>query len=143
VPPTGILPGIHLEVFWPEGDVLDFSETRFDGDVEMVSVPLSKLPPRAAALLADSVRLRPGLEHTSLSAKEWEELEESLPETDRPLTVEMAPTKDDSTILRITRKPGFTEPWLCLFLTPYDNGRRYLVTSLLLSPQPWTGKVPQ
>ena len=143
VPPTGILPGILLEVFWPEGDALEFPETRFDSDVEMVSVPLSKLPPRAAALLADSVRLRPGLEHTSLSAKEWEELEESLPETDRPLTVEMAPTKDDSTILRITRKPGFTEPWLCLFLTPYDNGRRHLVTSLLLSPQPWTGKVPQ
>lgn len=143
VPFAGILPGIHLEVFWPEGEVLDFPETRFDGDVEMVSVPLSKLPPRAAALLAESVRLRPGLEHTSLSAKEWEELEESLPETDRPLTVETAPTKDDSTILRITRKPGFDEPWLCLFLTPYDNGRRYLVTSLLLSPQRWTGEVPQ
>ena len=143
VPPTGILPGVHLEIFWPEGDVLDFPETRFDSDVAMVSVPVSKLPPRAAELLADSVRLRPGLEHGSLSAKEWEELEESLPDIERPLTLEMAANKDDNSILRITRKPGFTEPWLCLFVTPYDNERRVLVTSLLLSPQRWTSALPQ
>ncbi len=143
MPPAGIPPGIHLEIFWPEGDVLDFPETRFDGDVEVVSVPLSKLPPRAAELLADSVRLRPGLEHISLSAKEWEELEESLPEAERPLTIEMASPKDDQSILRITRKPGFTEPWLCLFVTPYDGEHRVLVTSLLLSPHRWTGPLPQ
>lgn len=142
-PPAGILPGVHVEVFWPEGDVLDFPETRFDSDVEMVSVPVSKLPSRAAELLADAVRLRPGLEHGSLSAKEWEELEVSLPETDRPLTLEMASPKDDQSILRITREPGFTEPWLCLFVTPYDGERRILVTTLLISPHRWPGPLPQ
>ena len=142
-PPAGTLPGVHVEVFWPEGTQLDFPETRFDNDVEMVSVPVSKLPSHAAELLADSVRLRPGLEQGSLSAKEWEELEESLPETERPLTMEMATSKDDLSILRITRKPGFTEPWLCLFLTPYDNDRRYRITSLLLSPRGWTGPLPE
>lgn len=142
-PPRGVLPGVHLEVFWPGGKSLDFPETRLDGDVEMVSAPLGKLPARAATLLAASVRLRPGQEPCSLSAREWEELEESLPEIDRPLTIGIEPTPDNGSRLRITRQAGFTEPWLCLFLTPYDGGRRLILTSILLTPAPWNGPLPE
>lgn len=80
IPPAGIQPGVQLEVFWPQRNTLDFPETRFDGDVEMVSVPVSKLPARAAERLAESVRGGPAREPGSLSAQEWKELEESLPE---------------------------------------------------------------
>jgi len=143
LPPRGVLPGVALEIFWPEGDRLEFPETRFDGEVETLLVPLRKLPPRAATLLAESVRLRPGLEPGSLSAKEWEEFEDHIPEIDPPLTLGMTSTDDNRTVLQITREPGFDEPWLCLFLIPYDADRRVRVTSILITPTRWTGPLPE
>lgn len=46
-------------------------------------------------------------------------------------------------MLRISREPGFTEPWLCLLLTPDDSERRLLLTSLLVTPERWTGRRPE
>lgn len=143
LPPQGVLPGVQLEVYWPKGDSLDFPETRFDGDVDLVSVPLGKLPPRAAELLVQSVCLRPGQEPGSWSAKEWKEFEDILPEIERPLTVEMVPSEGNPSALRVRRQAGFTEPWICLFLTSYDQERRYAVTSLLVRPEPWMGPLPE
>lgn len=143
VPPSGVMPGIQVEVFWPEGEFLDFPETRFETSVEMIAVAVSKLPPRMAELLARSVRLRPGIEPGSISAQEWHELEASVPELELPLSVEMAPSAPGSTALKITRRPAFTEAWVCTFAAPYDDARRFMLTSLLLRPERWTGPVPE
>ncbi|MBL9169116.1 MAG: hypothetical protein JNN07_15355 [Verrucomicrobiales bacterium] len=143
VPPSGVMSGIQVEVFWPEGGSLDFPETRFETSVEMIAVALSKLPPRMAELLAHSVRLRPGIEPGSISAQEWRELEASVPELELPLSIEMAPSAQGSTALKITRRPAFTEAWVCTFAAPYDDARRFLLTSLLLRPERWIGPVPE
>lgn len=142
-PPQGVLPGVQLEVFWPEGDHLEFPETRFDRDVQLNAVPLSKLPPRMRELLAQSVHLRPGWEPASISAKEWHDLEESVPEIDMPLAIEMAPSAGSQTVLKISRKAGFKEPWVCTFGTAYDDGRRVVLTSLLVKPERWNGPLPE
>jgi hypothetical protein len=142
-PPPGVLPGIHVEVFWPEGESLHFPETLFEHDVKVVAVPVSKLPPRMAELLAQSVRLRPGCESSSLSAKEWEELDASVPEVELPLTLEMVPSAEERSALKIVRLPGFKEPWVCSFGAPYDSDRRVVVTSLLVKPERWAGALPE
>jgi hypothetical protein len=142
-PPQGAPIGVQLEVYWPSGESLEFPGARLDGDVEWVSVPLGKLPPRAAELLVQSVCLRPGQEPGSWSAQEWEVFEDSLPEIEPPVTVEMAPGDGDQTVLRITRKPGYGEPWVCPFLSPYGEDRRYRVIALLVRPEAWTGPLPE
>lgn len=142
-PPPGVLPGVQLELFWPEGDSLEFPETRFDGEVAMIAVPVSKLPPRMTGLLAQSVRRRPGWEPGSLSAGEWSDLQAAVPSLEMPLSVEMASSGEGQNVLRITRKPGFIEPWVCTFGAPYDEGRRVIVTSLLVNPDRWTGPLPE
>jgi hypothetical protein len=142
-PPANVLPGVRIEVYWPEGDVLWFPETQFDADIELIAVPLAKLPPRMRDLLAQSVRLRPGWEPSSLSAQEWKELEDSVPELELPLSIEMAPSGDGKPVVKITRKPGFTEPWICVIAAPYDDHRRFVTTCLRVTPERWTGPLPE
>ncbi|MBN9692361.1 MAG: hypothetical protein J0M24_19100 [Verrucomicrobia bacterium] len=142
-PLAEVLPGVQLEVFWPEGEPLSFPETRFEADVEVVAVPVSQLPPRLRELLAQSVRLRPGWEPAALSAQEWKELKASVPELDLPLSLQMVPSAEGETTLRLERLPGFKESWLCLFGAAFDDHRRFVITSLLVRPERWTGPLPQ
>ncbi|MBL9172876.1 MAG: hypothetical protein JNL10_05020 [Verrucomicrobiales bacterium] len=141
--PAGVLSGVQLEIFWPEGGILDFPETRLDGEVEMVSAPVSSLPPRAAASLAESVRLRPGQEPGSLASGEWEALVDSLPDIERPLGFERVQVRGGEPQLRISRKTGFNEPWICILGSAYDDNQRYRVISLVVSPERWRGPVPE
>lgn len=141
-PPQDVMPGVQVEVFWPEGESLPFPETRFERDVQVVVAPVSKLPPRMIELLAQSVRLRPGWEPSSLSAREWQDLEASAPEIDLPLSIEMAASDDGRTTLKISRRHAFTEPWICIFGAAYDADRRFVVTSLRVSPERWSGPLP-
>lgn len=135
MPPEGVLAGVHLDVYWPEGELLEFADAEFGGDVEVVTVSVAKLPERAAALLAESVRQRPGMELETLSAAELEEFEEALPEkVEKPFEVGMEGDDGDGSVLRIRRMAGLGEPWLCVFLTPYEEGRRYRVAGLVLRP---------
>lgn len=143
VPPRGVLPGVHLEVFWPEGESLAFPETRFERDVTVVATPVSKLPARTRELLAESVRLRPGCEPSSMSADQWAELETSVAKIDPPVSVEMASAADGERTLRVGRGRGFAEPWLYAFGAAYETGRRFVVTCLVLSPERWTGSLPE
>jgi hypothetical protein len=78
-----------------------------------------------------------------LSAKEWEELDASVPEVELPLTLEMVPSAEERTSLKIVRLPGFNEPWVCSFGAPYDSDRRVVVTSLLVKPERWAGALPE
>ena len=142
-PPAEVLPGVQLEVFWPDGEPLTFPETRFEADAQVVAVPLSRLPPRVRELLAQSVRLRSGWEPAALSAQEWKELEASVPELDLPVYLQMVPAAEGGTTLRVERLPGFTEPWLCVFGVAFDDDRRWIVTSLLVRPERWTDPLPE
>jgi hypothetical protein len=142
-PPDGILPGIQLEVFWPEGPTLEFPETRFEADAEVVTLPLSKLPPGMTERLAQSVSQRPGWEPSSVSAQEWHELQAAVPDIESPLSIAMVPSVGDGTALRITRLHAFREAWLCVFAAAYDGDRRWILTSLLVRPERWTGPLPE
>ncbi len=142
-PPPDTLAGVALDVFWPEGDVLEFPEVRFEEPVDMVAVAVARLAPRFRELLANSVALRPGVEMGSLTATEWEELSAlAAASADVPVAMEMAEAADGKTVLRIRRR-GLAEPWLCLFGAGYEGDRRYVLTSLVLNPTRWTGASPE
>lgn len=143
-PPQGVMAGVHLEIFWPEGDSLEFPETNFERDVEMMAVPVSKLPGRMRELLGQSVRLRPGWESSSISAEEWKEMEALVPERRMPLAMEMAPSGSGGKArLKMVRLSGFSEPWVWAFGTVYDDNRRYRLTTLLITPERWRGSLPE
>lgn len=142
-PPAGVVPGVQLEVFWIEGDTLEFPEARFETEVLALRIPLSKMPARMADLLALSVKQRPGSEQGTLSTEEWLELDALAPESKGPITLEMVAAGDDKTILKVNQTAAFTEPWLCIFGGAYDDGKRYRVAALLLRPERWTGPLPE
>lgn len=142
-PPAGVMPGVQLEVFWAGEDALEFPEVRFETEVFALRIPLSKMPARMAELLALNVRQRPGLEQGTLSAEEWVELDALAPEPQGPITLEMVAAGDNKTLLKVNRRSGFTEPWLCIFGGAYDDGKRYRVAALLLRPERWTDPLPE
>lgn len=142
LPPEGVLPGAVVEVFWPEGDVLQFPETRFDQSVDVLAAPLARMAPRFRELLGLSAVLRPGLEMGSLSAAEWGEMDELADMKDLPVAVELAPGADGKTWLKVTRRK-LTEPWVFVFAAVYDDDRRAVLTSLVLNPRAWSGPLPE
>lgn len=141
-PPAGVLPGVQLEIFWPEGKPLEFPETRFDREVQVVAAPASKLNTRLRDLLAQSMKLRPGLEHGSLSAAEWQEYDPLMDGTQLALKIEMATASGGKTVLKVSRNATLTEPWLMIFGIPYDAGRRVNLTSAWVTPERWAGPLP-
>jgi hypothetical protein len=143
-PPQGVMAGVHLEIFWPEGESLEFPETNFERDVEVIAVPVSKLPHRMSELLGQSVRLRPGWESSAISAEEWREMEVLVLESRMPLAMEMAPSGGGGkATLKMARLSGFNEPWVCAFGAAYDDNRRYRLTTLLVTPERWSGSLPE
>ena len=141
-PPPDTLPGVALDVFWPDGEVLEFPEVRFDAPVDCIALAVARLSPRVRELLARSVTLRPGLEMGSLAASEWAELSALAADTSEvPVAMEMVDAPDGRTVLRLRRR-GLAEPWLLLFGAGYEEDRRCVLTSLLLDPSRWNGPVP-
>lgn len=141
-PPEGVLPGVRLEVFWPEGDTLEFPEARFGRPADVMASPLATMPARFGELLARSVALRPGCEPGSLTAAEWKELEALAATKALPARIELAAARGD-TRLKITRRRELAAPWVCVFGSGYDDGRRIVVTALLLNPARWVGPLPE
>lgn len=143
VPPAGALPGVALEIYWPEGDTLEFPEVRFDQPADMIALPLARLTPRAGELLATSMTLRPGVEHGSLTAAEWDELADiATAPNDVAVTTKMKTTAEGKDVMVIHRGK-LREPWLCIFGVEYDEERRSVLTSLVLNPAPWSGPLPE
>ena len=141
-PPEGALLGAALEVFWPEGDGLEFPEVIFGNAVDVLAVPMAAIPARFRELLAQSVVLRPGAEARSLTREEWEEMG-SVALTDKlPSEVELVPGAGDKTVLKVNRG-RLAEPWLCVFGANYDDDRRVILTSMVLNPTGWPGPLPE
>ncbi|MBL9202179.1 MAG: hypothetical protein JNL39_16840 [Opitutaceae bacterium] len=141
-PPEGVLVGAGLEVFWPEGDTLEFPEVIFGRPVDVLAVPLAAVPARFRELLAQSVVLRPGAEARSLTRDEWEEMG-NVASTDKlPSKVELVPGAGDKTVLKVSRG-RLAEPWLCVFGANYDDDRRVILTSMVLNPTRWQGPLPE
>lgn len=146
VPPADALPGVVLEVFWPEGDRLEFPEVRFERPVDLLALPVARLTPRAREVLALGATLRPGLEHHSLGSAEWNELESVAADADKiPVVTEINPGADGRELMVIKRRVGLKEPWLFVFGAEYDHfqGRRHAVKALVINPVRWTGPQPE
>lgn len=140
-PPPDALPGVALEVFWPEGDTLEFPEAKFERPVTAVALRLASLSARAKSLLERSVQLRPGAEIGSLTAAEWDELKAlGAKAKDEPVTLQRNAQGKAQLVLH---RRMLDESWLYLFGTEYDAQHRRALTSLVLHPQRWTGAVPE
>ncbi len=142
-PPVGVLPGVEREAFWPEGSAIEFPEVLFAEPASVLSLPVARLTARARQILADAATLRPGLEHLSVSAAEWGELD-ALATGNPPAGVEweIKAAEGDRSIL-VGHRREFTEAWIHLFGIEYDDDRRYAVAALVLHPQRWTGELPK
>ena len=140
-PPADALPGVTLEVFWPDGDTLEFPEVQFERPVSTLALRLAGLSDRAKSLLEHSVQLRPGAEIGSLTAAEWDELK-ALGATakDEPVTLQRNAQGGGPLVLR---RRTLDESWLYLFSAEYDARRRRALTALLLHPRRWAGSVPE
>ncbi len=144
VPPAGALSGVGLEVYWPEGEPLEFPEVRFDRAVDQLALPVARLTPRARQLLALSATLRPGVEQHSISTAEWNELEALAVDVDEsPIKATIKPGRKGGEVMMIHRRGALIEPWLILFGADYDQGRRRSVQALVLDPARWTGPLPE
>lgn len=142
-PPAGVLPGIHVEVYWPTGDTIDLPDAHFDRPAAVLPLRASQLTFRAKELLARSVETRAGLEKNSLSAEEWRELEALVDESDpAPVEFSLRPSKDGKDRMTVQRLE-LKESWVYLFGVEYDSERRFGVAALLLSPAQWTGPTPE
>lgn len=143
-PPPEALPGVALEIFWPDGNMLEFPEVRFEPAVDMVALPAARLSARARELLVSGTTLRPGLEHHTLSAAEWEELEAlAVDRDDVPIDLEMKVTAGGDDLMQMKRSDKLTEPWLILLATGYDNDKRYSMKAIVVDPKCWTGLLPE
>lgn len=142
-PPEGVPAGVELEIFWPAGDVLTLPEAKFDRAPVVVPLRLSRLNPRARALLAHSVAARPGLELHTLSATEWAELD-ALAEDPESLPVDLAMEAGaDGKDVFTLRRRSLAEPWLFLFGVAYDADTRVKIGALVLRPERWPGPLPE
>ena len=142
VPPAGAIPGIGLEVYWPEGENLEFPEVRFEGGVSVLALPEARLNARVRAILRDSVTRRPGWEMASVSSAEWQEIDAvATPADAAAVTWEVEDRKDGRNVLVATRK-NLSEPWVFLFGADYDEERRVAIAGIMVYPTQWTGPLP-
>ncbi|MBL9210751.1 MAG: hypothetical protein JNL92_09815 [Opitutaceae bacterium] len=142
VPPPGAVPGIGLEVYWPEGGRLEFPEVRFDGGVSVLALPEAKLNARLRAILLNSVTRRPGWEMASVAAAEWREIDAAAtPAEAAAVAWEVEDRSDGRNVLVATRK-NLSEPWVFLFGADYDGERRVAIAGIMVYPTQWTGPLP-
>lgn len=142
-PPAGVMPGVGLEVFWPEGETIEFPEVRFERPAAVLGLRVARLNQRARELLARSVQHLPGVELNSLSAAEWAELD-ALAEGEPRAPVEFTMREASATqSVLVAKRRGLTESWVYLFGVEYDSDRRFALNVLMLHPAAWTGARPE
>jgi hypothetical protein len=143
-PPQGVIPGVGLDIFWPEGSTLDFPETFFEGDATGFAVQVSRLTPRIREILQQSATRRPGVELHSYSSAEWKEVEAFANAGTVPWPVEFSVRNADGGKKMLVVKRGeLSEPWLYFFGSEYDSGQRFAVNVVRFDPTPWQGPLPE
>lgn len=144
VPPADAIPGVDLEVYWPEGERLEFPEVNFERPVDVLALPVARLTVRAREILAGGTTLRPGVEHGSMTTAEWEVLEAlAVPRPEAAVAAEMKVDGNGRDVMEIRRNARLTEPWLLLFGVDYDEGRRVSLKAMAMDPGRWTGPLPE
>lgn len=142
VPPVGALPGIGLEVYWPEGGRLEFPDVRFDGGVSVLALPESKLNARLRAILLDSATRRPGWEMASVSSGEWKEFDAAADPADAAAVTWEVEDRGEGRSVLVAERKSLREPWIFLFGADYDDERRVALAGVMVSPTRWTGPLP-
>ncbi|MBK8230991.1 MAG: hypothetical protein IPK72_10485 [Candidatus Eisenbacteria bacterium] len=144
-PPDGIapaMPGVQLEVYWPDESVLYFPEVRLGGQVNVTGVPLARWTDAQRDLLREASLRRPGVEPWTLSTRQGEALLAVPDLADEAASFAIEPDSTGAERLVVWRG-ALTEDWIYLLTSGVPEEERIVVYGVLLHPEPWSGPLPE
>lgn len=136
------MPGVQLEVYWPDETVLYFPEVRLGGAVTVTGVPLSAWTSAQRELLREASLRRPGIEPWSLSSQQGEVLVTVPEQPDEGAFFAIEPDSAGAERL-VARRGALLEDWIYLLTADVPGEERVVVYALLLHPGPWAGPLPE
>lgn len=136
------MPGVQLEVYWPDESVLYFPEVRLGGQVNVTGVPLARWTDAQRDLLREASLRRPGVEPWTLSTRQGEALLAVPDLADEAASFAIEPDSTGAERLVVWRG-ALTEDWIYLLTSGVPEEERIVVYGVLLHPEPWSGPLPE